>query len=144
MFRQGPVSVTLHSIAEPFFAALLIAAPFLFGFDDVGAPTALAIVAGVGLLVLAMSTCWRLSLMKLVPLPAHAMLDLAVGALLVASPFLFGFNDDSGAATAFFIVFGLLEIMASLATRWSSAAAPARRRRGGRGEEPPPVAGPAG
>ncbi len=149
MFRQGPVSPTVHSLAEPFLVALLIAAPFLLGFQDVGAPTALAIVAGVGLLVLAMSTCWRVSLMKLVPLPAHAMIDLAVGALLVASPFLFGFSDDSGAATAFFIVFGLGEILASRATRWTADGAvtpPAgsrRIRRARRGEDtPPPVPGP--
>lgn len=123
MFRQGPISVTLHSLAEPFLVALLIAAPFVFGFSDEGAPTALSIIAGVTILIVAMSTQWKLSLIKSIPLVAHAMLDLALGALLVASPFLFGFKDDSSAATAFFIVFGLTEILATLGTRWTAGEA---------------------
>lgn len=124
MFRQGPLSVTAHSVAEPFLVALLIAAPFLFGFSGQAAPTAVSLVAGVAILVVSMSTCWRLSLVKVVPLVAHAMLDLGLGALLVASPFLFGFKDDSTAATVFFILFGLAEILATLATRWTGAGAP--------------------
>lgn len=136
MFRQGPLSVTMHSAAEPFLAALLIAAPFLFGFDDQGAPTALSLLAGVAILIVSMSTCWRLSLVKVIPLIAHAMLDLGLGALLVASPFLFGFHDDSSAATAFFIAFGLAEILATLATRW----APAAQTPGAGGRQHAPVA----
>ena len=124
MFRQGPLSVTAHSAAEPFLVALLIAAPFLFGFSDQAAPTAVSLVAGVAILIVAMSTCWKLSLVKVVPLVAHAMLDLGLGAALVASPFLFGFKDDSTAATVFFILFGLAEILATLATRWTGAGAP--------------------
>lgn len=127
MFRQGPVPVTAHSAAEPFLVALLITAPFLFGFDDLGAPTALAIVAGVAILIVSMSTCWRLSLVKVVPLVAHAMIDLALGALLIASPFLFGFREDSSAATAFFMLFGITEILATLATRWLAADEPGLR-----------------
>jgi hypothetical protein len=131
MFKQGPLSVTMHSAAERLLVAMLIAAPFVLGFDDVGAPTALSLLAGVAILLVAMSTCWRLSLVKVIPLIAHAMLDLGLGALLVASPFLFGFHDDSSAATAFFIVFGLMEMLATLATRWSAADAPVAGPRGG-------------
>ena len=103
--------MTRHAAAEPLLVALLIAAPFLFGFDDVGSAPAVSIVAGLLILLVSMSTCWRLSLVKVVPLLVHAMADLGLGALLVASPFLFGFHDDSGAATAFFgglssLVFG--------------------------------------
>lgn len=128
MLRQGPLSVNAHAAAEPFLVALLIAAPFLFGFDDVGAATALAIVAGILILIVSMSTCWRLSLVKVIPLGGHAAADLALGAFLVASPFVLGFSDDSGAATAFFMVFGILEILATLATRWTGTVAPSDRR----------------
>ncbi len=117
MFRQGPIPIALHEAAEPFLVALLIAAPFLFGFSDEGAPTALAIIAGVLILVVAMSTKWKLSLVKVVPVAVHALLDLGMGALLIASPFIFGFSD-TGSATAFFIVFGVLEILATLGTAW--------------------------
>ncbi len=115
MLRQGPIPLTLHAASEPFLVALLIAAPFIFGFSDQSAPTALSIVAGVVILVVAMSTKWRLSLVKVIPVEVHAMLDLVLGAFLIASPFIFGFSDV-GSATAFFIVFGVLEILATIGT----------------------------
>lgn len=128
MLRQGPIPVALHEIAEPFLVALLVAAPFLFAFSGDGAPTAVGIVAGVLILLVAMSTKWRLALVKVIPRELHALLDLGMGALLIASPFLFSFSDE-GAPTAFFIVFGLLEILATLGTAWRPGVhAPARRR----------------
>ena len=128
MLRQGPIPLLIHAAAEPFLVALLIGAPFLFGFSDESAPTALSIVAGIVILIVAMSTKWKLSLVKVIPVDVHAILDLIVGAFLIASPFIFGFSDVSE-ATAFFIVFGVLEILATLGTAWrSGAAAPAATR----------------
>jgi hypothetical protein len=140
MLRQGPISLTLHAAAEPLLAALFIAAPFLFGFSDQGAPTAVAIVVGLTVLVVAMSTCWRLSLIKVIPVAAHMVLDLALAAVVIASPFLFGFSDVS-APTAFFLVMGVLDLLAVLGTRWapdagatgSPARWPGRRSAGARG-----------
>lgn len=128
MLRQGPIPLTLHAASEPFLVALLIAAPFIFAFSDESAPTALAIVAGLVILVVAMSTKWKLSLVKVIPVEIHAMLDLGLGAFLIASPFIFGFSDVSS-ATAFFIVFGVLEILATIGTAWrGDAGVPAVRR----------------
>jgi hypothetical protein len=133
MLRQGPIPLLAHAAAEPVLAALLIAAPFLFGFSDEGAPTAVSIVAGVGVLVLAMSTCWRLSLVKVVPISAHMVLDLCLAALLIAAPFLFGFSDTT-APTAFFIALGVVHLLAVLGTRWergpAGASGTTRRGRG--------------
>ena len=44
MFKQGPVPAFVHGLVEYAAAILLIAAPFLFGFDDDTA-TAVSIVA---------------------------------------------------------------------------------------------------
>jgi hypothetical protein len=139
MLRQGPISLTLHAMLEPLIAALLIAAPFLFGFSDAGAPTAVSIVLGVAVLIVGMSTRWRVSLVKAIPIPVHLTIDLIVGALLIASPFLFGFSDDGG-PTAFFLIVGVAELLAALGTRWTTAdaAAAPRRRRGRDGGEAVP------
>jgi hypothetical protein len=121
MLRQGPISLLMHAAAEPLLAALFIAAPFLFGFSDQGAPTATAIVAGVVVLLIAMSTQWRLSLIKAIPIAAHLVTDLVIAVVLIAAPFLFGFSDQS-APTAFFIVMGVVDLLATLGTRWYPAA----------------------
>ena len=121
MLSQGPIPLFVHGVLEYVLGALLIAAPFLFGFSDEGSATALSIVAGVFVLLSGASTDgFRTSLVKVIPLGAHIMLDYLLGALFVAAPFLFGFSDES-APTVFYIVLGVLALLLTLATRWRPA-----------------------
>ena len=116
MLRQGPISRFVHGSIEYAAGVLLIAAPFLFGFKA-SAAVAVAIVAGVLVLVMAASTDGPTSLVNSVPIPAHLLLDLALAAVLVAAPFLFGFNGES-APTAFFIVLGVAHLLITIGTRF--------------------------
>jgi hypothetical protein len=118
MLRQGPVPVFVHGLVEYLAAGLFIAAPFLFGFDS-GTATAVAIVAGVLLLILASSTDIATGLIKSIPVHTHVVLDFALALLLIASPFLFGFSED-GTATAFFLVLGVVHLLLTIATRFLS------------------------
>jgi hypothetical protein len=126
MFKQGPIPAFVHGVIEYLAGALLIAAPFLFAFDDDTA-TAVAIVAGVLILVVTASTALPTGLIKSIPVQAHAVIDFALAAVLIAAPFLFGFSDD-GTATAFFIVLGVVHLLLTIATRFVSEA-PRRRPR---------------
>lgn len=116
--RNGRIPLGVHAMAEPLFAVLLIVAPFLLGFSDDSTATTVSIVAGVAMLLVGMATNWRLSVVKWIPLPLHALLDIAFGAFLVASPFLFGFSEES-APTVFLVLFGVADVLGSLATRWT-------------------------
>jgi hypothetical protein len=124
MFKQGPVPAFVHGVIEYLAGALLIAAPFLFSFENDTA-TAVAIVGGVLVLVVTASSALPTGLIKSIPVQAHAVIDFAVAAALIASPFLFGFSDD-GTATAFFIVLGVVHLLLTIATRFVSAAPPRR------------------
>lgn len=126
MFKQGPIPAFVHGGIEYLGAALLIAAPFLFSFDDDTA-TAVSIVVGVLLLILTASTALPTGLIKSVPVQAHAMIDFLLAAALIASPFVFGFSDD-GTATAFFIVLGVVHLLLTIATRFVSEERPRRQR----------------
>jgi len=129
MFKQGPVPAFVHGVIEYLAAALFIAAPFLFSFDDDTA-TAVSIVAGVVILVVTASTALPTGLIKSIPVHAHAILDYAMAAVLIAAPFLFGFSDD-GTATAFFIVLGVVHLLMTIATRFVSEGPRRRPRRAG-------------
>ena len=129
MLKNGRIPLSAHMAGEPLLVALLIAAPFLLGFDDEGAPTAVSILLGVLVLVVAASTDWRLSLVRVIPIRLHALADAGLGALLIASPFIFGFSDV-GSATAFFIVMGVVAILSFLGTEWDPTQAGAGKRRG--------------
>ena len=116
MFRQGPIPAFVHGLIEYAAGVLLIAAPFLFTFDSDTA-VAVSIVAGVLVLIVAASTAMSTGLIKSIPVHAHVILDYALATLLIAAPFLFGFDDD-GTATAFFIVLGVAHLLITIATRF--------------------------
>lgn len=116
MFKRGPIPPFLHGVIDYLLAALLIAAPFLFGFEE-DAATAASIVAGVAVLLLGAFTSWTTGIVKSIPTVAHAMLDYALAALLIAMPFLLGFSDD-GTASAFFVIVGVLGLLLAVATRF--------------------------
>ena len=126
MFKQGPVPAFVHGIVEYFAGALLIAAPFLLGFDA-DAATAAAIVAGVLVLVIAASTAMSTGLIRSIPVQAHVILDYILALALIAAPFVLGFSDD-GTATPFFIVLGVLHLLLTIATRFIREERRPRRR----------------
>jgi hypothetical protein len=126
VLRQGPVPAFVHGVIEYLAAVLLIAAPFLFSFDN-GTAKAVSIVVGVLVLIVAASTAWRTGMISSIPVPAHVALDYVVAALLIAAPFLFGFSDDGG-ATAFFIVLGVVHLLLTIATRFVVEERPPRSR----------------
>ena len=95
MFKRGPIPPLAHGLLDYLLAALLIAAPFVIGFDA-DAATALSIAAGVAFLLLGAFTAWTTGIARSVPPVAHAMLDYALAVLLIALPFLAGFTDDGG------------------------------------------------
>jgi hypothetical protein len=126
MFKQGPVPAFVHGVVEYLAAVLFIAAPFLLSFDDDTA-TAVSIVAGVLILIVTASTALPTGLIKSIPVQAHAVIDFLLAAVLIASPFLFGFSDD-GTATAFFIILGVVHLLLTIATRFVTEERPRRPR----------------
>jgi hypothetical protein len=74
-------------------------------------------VAGLIVLILTASTALPTGLIKSIPVQAHAVVDILLALLLIASPFLFAFTGD-GTATAFFIVVGVAYLLITIATRF--------------------------
>jgi hypothetical protein len=120
VLRQGIVPPFAHGLLEYGAAVLLLAAPFVFGFDS-SAATAVSIMAGLGVLVLTATTASATGLTKVIPLALHPLLDLALVAVLIASPFVFGYSDEA-APTAFFMVLGVWHLLLTIATRFGPRA----------------------
>jgi hypothetical protein len=120
MLRQGPIPRFAHGAIEYAIGVLLIAAPFLFNFKA-SAAVAVSIVAGVLVLVAAASSDGPTSLVNSVPVSAHLLFDVGLAAVLLAAPFLFGFNGES-APTAFFIVLGVGHLLMTIGTRFQAPA----------------------
>jgi SPW repeat len=114
---RGPIPLNVHAALEPLIAVIIAAAPWIFGFSDTDTATTLSVIIGVIVLVTGMSTRWRMSVVKLIPLRTHFMMDLGVGIALIVLPFVAGFSDHGG-ATRFFVIAGVLELGTALMTRW--------------------------
>jgi hypothetical protein len=121
MIDQGPIPPFFHGLLDYAAAVIFIAAPFLFSFDS-GAATAISIIVGVAILLLAATTEGTTSLTNSVPVRVHVGTDLVLGPLLIAAPFIFGFSGES-APTAFFIVAGVLLLLVTIGTRFERPAA---------------------
>lgn len=88
------VPTWLHGIFDYIGGIGLIAAPFVFGFYNVGGiAVILPMVLGVGLILYSLLTDYERGIpaLKFIPMPVHLVLDFAASALLAASPFMFGF-----------------------------------------------------
>ena len=110
----------VHSAIEYAAAVLLIAAPFVFGFDRETAQWT-SIALGVVLLLIAVITCGPLGLAKTLAVSAHATLDYVLAVVLVLSPFVLGFAGDKAAVT-FFVLLGVGHAAISLLTRFPEKA----------------------
>jgi hypothetical protein len=135
--KQGPIPAFLHSLIEYIAGAALIAAPLLLDYKA-GAATAASIIIGVAVLFLVATTTSTMSLINQVPLSMHVVFDYVISAVLIASPFLFSFSDES-TPTAVFIAAGVVYLLISIGTRYRKDETPERgepkKRRAGR-EQP--------
>ena len=132
MLRQGPIPYAVHGVIEYLAAVLFIAAPFLLDFSDEGSATALSVITGVVVLIIAATSNGPTSLINQIPVAVHVVLDYALAAVLIAAPFLFGFSDES-TPTAFFIALGVVHLLLTIATRFASQAGTGARSRSASG-----------
>ena len=105
---------------------MLIVAPLLLDYDS-GTAVAVLVVLGIVILVIAATTNGPTGLIPQIPLSAHVALDYVLAALLIASPFIFGFSTET-APTAIFVVLGIAHLLITIGTKFNDGAAPAPRR----------------
>ncbi|HET6624324.1 MAG TPA: SPW repeat protein [Gaiellaceae bacterium] len=111
------IPTRLHAPLDYIVGVALIAAPWIFQFSDVTAATVLSVVLGIGLIVYSLLTDYELGVWRTFPMSIHNLFDIAAGALLAASPWLFGFADEGANAWAPFVVVGLAAIFLGFTTK---------------------------
>lgn len=87
------ISTRTHGIVDYLMGILLIVAPFILGFATGGAAQWVPIIIGVAMIGMALMTQYEVAVVRLIPMPAHLTVDFIAGAVLAASPWLFGFAD---------------------------------------------------
>jgi hypothetical protein len=112
-FAMRFIPTSIHGIIDFVVGALLIAAPWLFGFDRGGAETWIPVILGVSAIGYSLCTQYEYGVYPVISMPTHLTLDAGSGILLAASPWLFGFADYVWAPH---LIVGLFEIGAAATT----------------------------
>lgn len=110
------IPTKMHAMMDYLGGIALIVIPmFWLGDSDVPAAALwVPIVAGILAVGQSLFTDYELSIANVISVPAHLMMDALVGAVVAASPWLFGFADQVWAPH---LIIGLAEIGAALTTQ---------------------------
>jgi len=111
------IPTRFHAPLDYVVGVALVAAPWIFQFSDVAAATAISVVLGIGLVAYSLFTDYELGVWRTFPMSIHNLFDIAAGALLAVSPWLFGFADEGANAWAPFVVVGLAAVVLGLTTK---------------------------
>ncbi len=86
------LSTRMHGVLDYVVGGFLMVSPWVLGFKNKSKPaTYLPIALGAGALVYSLLTDYELGVSDKISMPTHLKMDAANGALLAASPWLFGF-----------------------------------------------------
>jgi SPW repeat len=108
------IPTRVHGVIDYLWGIALIASPWLFGFAIGGAAQWVAIVFGAGAILYSLVTVYELGALRIIPMSLHLTLDGIAGAVLAASPWLFGFSRE---VVWPHLLFGLFSVVASLISR---------------------------
>ena len=112
------IPTRVHGVLDYVVAIALIFAPLIFGFSSSGgAAVVIPIVLGIGLFVYSLFTQYELGLVKLIKMPVHLVFDVIASLFLIASPFLFGFVNETPNAWLPHISVGVAVILVVIFSR---------------------------
>jgi hypothetical protein len=96
MFMNKPFSTRAHGFLDYIVGLLLLFAPNLLGFANVGgAAVMVPRIVGVIAIVQSIFTRYEMGPIKMLPMRMHLINDYIVGAFLAVSPWLFRFYDPA-------------------------------------------------
>ncbi|MCF2446720.1 SPW repeat protein [Dyadobacter sp. CY345] len=107
------LSTKVHGILDYLSGILLIALPWILGFDDVETASRVVLVVGVMILLMSVLTNYEAGFLKRIPMNVHLNIDIVTGLLLAASPWILGFSDQVYLPH---LIMGLFETVAAAAT----------------------------
>lgn len=110
------IPTRVHGAIDYLWGAALVAAPWALGFGSMWAEAMIPVAFGLGAIFYSLITEYECGAIGVLPMRWHLRIDVAAGAVLASSPWLFGFADKVWAPHA---AFGLFSVAAGLLTRTS-------------------------
>ena len=118
------INTRTHGVLDYAMGLVLIAVPFVLGFQVDAPESWVPIALGVGAILYSLLTNYELGAIRVLPMPVHLLLDGLSGALLAASPWLFQFSDTVWMPH---LILGLAEMAAATLTERTPSFEPSSR-----------------
>lgn len=103
-----------HGMLDYLTGILLIVAPWLFDFAQMGAETWVPVIVGITIILMSVFTSYELGLIRKIPLKTHLIVDVVTGLFLALSPWIFDFAEIIYWPH---VLFGVMEMAAGLVTK---------------------------
>ena len=111
------IPTKFHAPLDYIVGAALIAAPWVLRFSEHTAATVVPVVLGIGLIAYSLFTNYELGVWKVAPMAVHNLIDIVAGGLLAASPWIFGFADETANVWVPHVIVGLAAVFLGLTTK---------------------------
>ena len=107
------IPTKVHGVLDYIVGLLLIAAPWVFNFDNGSATQWVPVIIGVVVILMSLMTNYEAGAMKVISMSTHLTMDVIAGIFLAASPWIFGFADQVYGPH---LIVGLFSIFSGLMT----------------------------
>jgi hypothetical protein len=107
------LSTRVHGVIDYVMSFLVMVSPWILGFARGGVETWVPVIMGAMGLIYSACTNYELGVVRKLSMRTHLMLDYVSGALLAASPWLFGFSEYVSLPH---LIMGIMEIVAAMVT----------------------------
>ncbi len=111
------IPTNLHGVIDYLAGGALYATPALLGLSDVPASARTLRLASGAAVATSLLTDYEVGVVKLVPMPVHLTLDVMSGALIAASPWLFGFARNGSRYWLPHALMGATEVLIALMSK---------------------------
>jgi hypothetical protein len=88
------ISTKVHGVLDYMMGILLIASPWIFGFAGNNWATWIPCILGISMIIYSLATDYEPGLSDNISMRTHLTLDIVAGAMLAASPWIFGFANE--------------------------------------------------
>jgi hypothetical protein len=102
------IPTTVHAMLDYTVGLLLVLAPLYLNLNDSGAARAVLIFSGIVTIVYSIFTDYEYSVLPLIPMHTHLLLDIFSALFLATSPWICGFNNEVWMPH---VLFAILEII---------------------------------
>ncbi len=111
------IPTSVHGVIDYLAGGALYATPALLGLGDVPASARTLRLASGGAIASSLLTDYEVGVVKVVPIPVHLTLDIMSGALIAASPWLFGFAKNGTRYWLPHVLMGTVDVLAAITSK---------------------------